>query len=231
MKKLIICLKLSEGFLCVRVKSLSKGNNSKRDPLSSSNLRDSTALPLTSSLPNEASFDDNITDVPNEKNTFAWAKPTEREKSPPFNLDHIPSGRAEGHAAASVYSDYYKCQIGGQKAIAEDDFDYTKEAFEQEKTSWMNNNKVESYDIPALEDKQRNDATMKRRDIPHFMTNNSNADDNHLNALLKVITYLHSRYLLFGSLKGYSGADKFCYDFFRKKKILYLPIVSKLRTQ
>ncbi|KAF2304863.1 hypothetical protein GH714_039203 [Hevea brasiliensis] len=168
-----------------RVKSLSKGNNSKRDPLSSSNLRDSTALPLTSALPNEATFDDNIADVPNGKNMFAWAKPTERETSPTVNLDRVPSGRAEGHAAASVYSDYYKSQTGGQNGIAEDDFDYTKEAFEQEKPLWMNNNKAESYEISALEDKRRNDAPMKRRDVPHFLANNSHSDDNHLNALLK----------------------------------------------
>ncbi|KAE8688135.1 ATP binding microtubule motor family protein isoform 5 [Hibiscus syriacus] len=51
-----------------RVKILSKGNNSKRDTLSSSsNLRESTALPSASSLPTDI-FDDIIIIVPLEKN-------------------------------------------------------------------------------------------------------------------------------------------------------------------
>ncbi|MBA0564475.1 hypothetical protein Golob_009416, partial [Gossypium lobatum] len=64
-----------------RVKSLSKGNNFKKDMLSSSsNLRESTALPLSSSLRTDT-FEDDITDVPFEKNKFGWSKPIERDTS------------------------------------------------------------------------------------------------------------------------------------------------------
>ncbi|KDP33665.1 hypothetical protein JCGZ_07236 [Jatropha curcas] len=166
-----------------RVKSLSKGNN-KRDPLSSSNLRDSTALPLTSVLPNETAFDNNTTDISNGKNKFGWGKPIETETSPPLKVDRVPSGRAEEHLAASVYSDYYKRPMGGQSGIPDDDFDYTKEAYEQEKPSWTNNKKLETYEIPAMGDRPRTNAPAKLRDIPDFMANNSHSDDD-LNALLK----------------------------------------------
>ena len=89
-------------------------------------------------------FDNTITVVPNETNRFGWAKQTERETSPPFNVNRIPSGRAEGHLAASGYSDDPKCQIGGQVGIVEDDFDYTSGNYEQGKSSRTNNKKVET---------------------------------------------------------------------------------------
>lgn len=145
-------------------------------------------MPLTSVLPTEPTFEDNITDVPSEKNSFGWPKPIERETSPPFNMDRVPSGRAEGNLPVSVYSDYYKSQKGGQNGIDEDGFDYAEETYEQEKPSWLNNNKkVETYQISALEDRWRTDALMKHRDVPVFQANNSHSDDE-LNALLKVFT-------------------------------------------
>ncbi|XP_011043462.1 PREDICTED: kinesin-13A-like [Populus euphratica] len=168
-----------------RVKSLSKGNNSKRDPLSSSNLRDSTTLPLTSFPPSEPTFVDSIADFPNEKSRFGWSRPTERETSPPFNMDRVPSGRAEGNLSASVQTDYYKVQSGGQSGIIANDCNYTEESCEHEKPSWMNNNKkVDTFQKSALEDRRRNDALMKQRDVLAVQANNSHSDDE-LNVLLK----------------------------------------------
>ncbi|XP_042973222.1 kinesin-like protein KIN-13B isoform X1 [Carya illinoinensis] len=168
-----------------RVKSLSKGNSSRRDPLSStSNLRESTALPLSSALPAESIFEDNITSVANDKNRFGWPKQIETEPSPPFNVDRVTSGRMEGSLPASVYSDYYKGQRGGQSDIAEDDFDYSEQTYEQEKPSRMNNKKLEAYQRSVLDDKRKIDTQVKWRDMADFEANNSHADDD-LTALLK----------------------------------------------
>ncbi|GMI81251.1 hypothetical protein like AT3G16060 [Hibiscus trionum] len=137
-----------------RVKSLSKGNNSKKDMLSSSsNLRESTALPLSSSLPVDA-FEDSITDIPFEKNRFGWSKPTERDTS--FKMDSVPSGRD---------TDYVKGQRGGLNSMAEDDFDYSEETYEQ----------------PKMLQKTK-DALTKHVDPSTFDYNNS---DDDLSALLK----------------------------------------------
>ncbi|XP_052304988.1 kinesin-like protein KIN-13B [Populus trichocarpa] len=168
-----------------RVKSLSKGNNSKRDPLSSSNLRESTTLPLTSFSPSEPTFVDSIADFPNEKSRFGWSRPTERETSPPFNMDRVPSGRAEGNLSASVQTDYYKVQSVGQSGIIANDCNYTEESYEHEKPSWMNNNKkVDTFQKSALEDRRRTDTLMKQRDVLAVQANNSHSDDE-LNVLLK----------------------------------------------
>ncbi|KAJ6372258.1 hypothetical protein OIU76_026692 [Salix suchowensis] len=168
-----------------RVKSLSKGNSTKRDPLSSSNLRDSTTLPLTSFSQLEPTFVDSIADFPNEKSRFGWSRPTERETSPPFNMDRVPSGRIEGNLPASVHTDYYKVQSGGQSVIIANDCNYTEESYEIEKPSWMNNNKkVDTFQKSALEDKRRTDSLMKQRDVLAVQAINSHSDDE-LNVLLK----------------------------------------------
>lgn len=153
---------------------------------SSSNLRDSTALPLSSVLPAKLIPEDILIDVPNEKNRFGWANQIEREPSPPSNVDRIPSGRVEGNLPASVYSDYYKGQKGGQYDIMEDDHDYSLEIYEQEKGLQINN-KFETDPMSALEDRRKTDVLKKRRDLPAFEANYSSDDD--LNALLKVITF------------------------------------------
>ncbi|KAJ6435366.1 hypothetical protein OIU84_000541 [Salix udensis] len=168
-----------------RVKSLSKGNSTKRDPLSSSNLRDSTTLPLTSFSQLEPAFVDSIADFPNEKSRFGWSRPTERETSPPFNMDRVPSGRIEGNLPASVHTDYYKVQGGGQSVIIANDCNYAEESYELEKPSWMNNNKkVDTFQKSALEDKRRTDSLMKQRDVLAVQAINSHSDDE-LNVLLK----------------------------------------------
>ncbi|EOY30806.1 ATP binding microtubule motor family protein isoform 2 [Theobroma cacao] len=166
-----------------RVKSLSKGNNSKKDTLSSSsNLRESTALPLASALPTET-FEDNITDVPYEKNKFGWSKQIERDTSPPFKVDPVPSERAEGNVAVP-YSDYNKGQRGGLNGLTEDDFDYTEETYEQQKMLRKMNRKAQTYQMPALEEKWKTDALTKLVDPSTFDDNHSHSDDD-LNTLLK----------------------------------------------
>ncbi|KAK8477983.1 hypothetical protein V6N13_002544 [Hibiscus sabdariffa] len=136
-----------------RVKSLSKGNNSKKDMLSSSsNLRESTALPLSSSLPIDA-LEDSVIDIPFEKNKFGWSKPTERDTS--FKVDSVPSGRDTS----------FKGQRGGLNGMAEDDFDYSEETYEQ----------------PKMLQKTK-DTLMKHVDPSTFDYNNS---DDDLSALLK----------------------------------------------
>uniref|UniRef100_A0A5B7BPC7 Kinesin-like protein n=1 Tax=Davidia involucrata TaxID=16924 RepID=A0A5B7BPC7_DAVIN len=166
-----------------RVKSLSKGNSSKRDPLSSSlNLRSSTALPLSSALPTVSASEDDVVDVPHGSSRFGWSKQFERESSPSFNVERVPSGR---NLASSVYTDNYKGQRGGRGEIAEDDFDYSEEINEQDKPSWMMNKKVENYQTSALDDKMRKNGTQTRqRDLPDFEDNNSHSDDD-LNTLWK----------------------------------------------
>ncbi|KAL0354683.1 UNVERIFIED_CONTAM: Kinesin-like protein KIN-13B [Sesamum radiatum] len=57
-----------------RVKSLSKGNNSKKDVLSSTSyLKESTAQPLSSALPPSSAFDDDTGD--------SWPEQTDREEN------------------------------------------------------------------------------------------------------------------------------------------------------
>ncbi|MBA0876099.1 hypothetical protein Goshw_027638 [Gossypium schwendimanii] len=147
-----------------RVKSLSKGNNFKKDMLSSSsNLRESTALPLSSSLRTDT-FEDDITDVPFEKNKFGWSKPIERDTS--LKVDPVACGSVDGHLVGP-YSDYFNSQRGELNDMPEDDFDYSEEAYEQ--PMMLQNTK---------------DPMMKRANPSTFDDNNYHSDDD-LSALLK----------------------------------------------
>ncbi|GMI97722.1 hypothetical protein like AT3G16060 [Hibiscus trionum] len=151
-----------------RVKSLSKGNNSKKETISSSsNLRESTTLPLASYLPADT-FEDNITDVPFDKNKFGWSKSIQR--GPSSKVDRVPSGRREGNMAVP-YSDHFKGQRGDLNGMAEDDFDYYQETYEQ------------TYQMP-LEEKPKIGVSTKSADPSTFDDNNSHSDDD-LSALLK----------------------------------------------
>jgi kinesin family protein 2/24 len=140
-----------------RVKSLSKGNNSKRDP-----LRDSTVLPLSSS------------DV-----SFGWSKQIERDTSQPFAVNRVPSGRADGYLAPSASTDYYKSQKG-------DDYDYYEETYDQDqKLSWKNK-KTETYQTSsAFDDRRTNDALLKPKNLPVNIEANDFQSDDGLNVLLK----------------------------------------------
>ncbi|KAI4350863.1 hypothetical protein L6164_005270 [Bauhinia variegata] len=169
-----------------RVKSLSKGNISKRDPLStSSNLRDSTALP-SSVLSHESTFEDEINYVSTEKNRLGWSKQLEREPSPPINVDRVPSSRIGGNLSASVYSDSQRGQKGSQNDKAENETDYLGRTYEQDKIR-KTYKKVDTNQPSAVGDKRRTDSHVKRADPPHLDSNYSNDDDDDddLNALLK----------------------------------------------
>ncbi|KAG6587955.1 Kinesin-like protein KIN-13B, partial [Cucurbita argyrosperma subsp. sororia] len=99
-----------------RVKSLSKGNSTRRDPLTS-NLRESTASLLSSSVPMKQSFEDNRTYLPNDKNRFGWSKQNVREGTPPLNVERIPSNRAD------ITLPHLKSQPSFQDDFTKDDID------------------------------------------------------------------------------------------------------------
>ncbi|PSS01876.1 Kinesin-like protein [Actinidia chinensis var. chinensis] len=129
-----------------RVKSLSKGNSSKRDPLlSSSNLRSSIALPLSSVSPT-------LMDVPDETNRFGWSKQIERDSSSSLNVERVPSGRVQGNLPSSVFLDTCRGGRRGGSDIIEDEFDYSETTYEQDKPSSMMNKKVEKYQEHADDD-------------------------------------------------------------------------------
>lgn len=150
---------------------------------SSSNLRDSTALPLSSVLTTERTFEDSITYVPSDKIRFGWSKQIDKEPSPPLNMDRVPSWRVEGSLSASVYSDYYKGQRGAQNGTGDDDFDYSEQTYEEEPLR-VNNKKVENYQKTRLEHK-KTDTQIKQKNQTEFEVNYSGSDED-LIALLKV---------------------------------------------
>ncbi|KAF7813826.1 kinesin-like protein KIN-13B [Senna tora] len=160
-----------------RVKSLSKGNSSRKDAIpSSSNLRESTTLPP--SLSYEDTFEDEINYVPSEKNRFGWSKQVEREPSPPINMDRVPSGRMGGNSATSIFSDSQRGHRAGQNDKAENEADYLKPTtYEQDRTRKISK-KVDSSRLATVEDKI--DSRVKHMDLPK-----ANNPDNDLNALLK----------------------------------------------
>lgn len=82
-----------------RVKSLSKGGNSKKDMFSSTlNLKESTNLPLSSVLPVVPTYEDDMTDVwpdQNERDEFDVEEAYEQEKpswknggQEPYNISY-----------------------------------------------------------------------------------------------------------------------------------------------
>lgn len=165
-----------------RVKSLSKGNNSKKDILSI-NLRDSTSVPLSSASPTVATLDGDMVDVSNETNRLTWSKQNETETSLPFNMDHDFSGGEDVHFS-SVYADYSKEQRGRAFTNAEE-FDFLEESNDRDKPSWRKN-KPELYPVSTWEDRTRKvNAQMKwSNDLPDLDVKSSHPDDD-LNALLK----------------------------------------------
>ncbi|KAK3034356.1 hypothetical protein RJ639_032254 [Escallonia herrerae] len=160
-----------------RVKSLSKGNSSRKDPLTSSvNLRSSTALPSSSLLPTILGSKDEII---HESNRFGWSKETERDSSRSFNMDRFPS-RAQD--LVSTVSPSNKYQGGCQGDIIEDDFELSEETYGQDKPFWMMNKKVETYEHSALEAKATEPSSQTKQTDTE--TDNSGSRDN-LNVLLQ----------------------------------------------
>ncbi|XP_058074390.1 kinesin-like protein KIN-13B isoform X1 [Magnolia sinica] len=166
-----------------RVKSLSKGNNSKKDLQSATlGLRDSTTVPLSSVLPTVSTFDGIMVDVSGETNRFGWSKQVQSETSLPYNVNHGLGGRDERHLA-SEYVDYSKEQRGRGYTTGED-FGFSQESDQQNKPSWKMG-KQEPLQISAANDKTRKvNALMKWKDMEGLDANSSRPDDD-LNALLK----------------------------------------------
>ncbi|KAJ9538730.1 hypothetical protein OSB04_031463 [Centaurea solstitialis] len=129
-----------------RVKSLSKGNNSRKDLSSStSNLRNSVALPLSSlSSTITRSEDVKLERLPYETNRFGWPKQTEREFIPSLNME--PVGRSTTHLpSTTVSSENYRSDYGGtDEEIMEDDFDNSMETNEPKNMSSMPDNQLEN---------------------------------------------------------------------------------------
>ncbi|KAK8698463.1 hypothetical protein V6N13_114580 [Hibiscus sabdariffa] len=153
-----------------RVKSLSKGNNSKKDALSSSsNLRESTALPLPSSLATDT-FEDIITVVPLERKRHGWTDRIERDASPPFKVERVQSGRAEGNLAV-VYSDYYKGQKGGLNGMAVDDSAVDDTGYSEEKqvdpSTFDDKYSNSDDDLNALLKEEEDLISAHRRQVEH----------------------------------------------------------------
>ncbi|XP_052182537.1 kinesin-like protein KIN-13B isoform X2 [Diospyros lotus] len=163
-----------------RVKSLSKGSSSKRDPLSSSsNLRSSTALPLSSISSSVTASEDSMLDVPYESNRVGWPKQTERELTPSFNIERVPSGRAQGNFSSSLYSNNYKGLRAGDD-ITEDNSDCFDSSYEQDRSSSMINKMASE-----VENKTRKTGMQtKPRDVADFQPPKLYTDDD-LDALLK----------------------------------------------
>ncbi|GAU43456.1 hypothetical protein TSUD_140930 [Trifolium subterraneum] len=164
-----------------RVKSLSKGNSSRRDPLSSSNHRDSTVLPV---IPHDNTFEDETTYVSSsERNQFGWSKQPEREPSPSNNVDRVSSGRFEGSLAPSVYSDQQRGQRGIQNGRAEKENDYLAPTYGQDRTR-KTIKRVDNNQLSTVEDKRKTDSRAKHVNLSHVENTYSDPDDD-FNALLK----------------------------------------------
>ncbi|KAM0020751.1 putative plus-end-directed kinesin ATPase [Helianthus debilis subsp. tardiflorus] len=143
-----------------RVKSLSKGSNSKKDVSSStSNLRNSIALPVSSTTltrfedvisekphepnrrfedvisekPHEPNrrFEDVISEKPHEPNRFGWRKQTDKDSS--ITMDRVPVGRSTIYAPPT--EDYLSDNDGTDEEIMEDDFEYSMEVNEPKNVS------------------------------------------------------------------------------------------------
>ncbi|XP_068647762.1 kinesin-like protein KIN-13B [Aristolochia californica] len=163
-----------------RAKSLSKGNNSKRDPLSSTlNLRDSTAFPLSTVLP----IDGNSVDMSNETNRFGWSKQPQMETSLPPSMENNFSVGDDGQLA-SVYLNYSREQQVDRGYATGEEFDFPDESYGQDKQLGRKG-KPETYRVSATENKTRKGETqMKWKELPDSDANGLNAESN-LNALLK----------------------------------------------
>lgn len=181
-------LELSDSYEFSRVKSLSKGNSSKKDLMSSSlNIRDSTTFPLNSLSTAESNFENNLDETVNEKKNFLRPKWMNREASPPINVDCTDGGWCEGNMAESLYSGAYKQHKGFLPDPILKDSDYSAEYNVVEKPSRMPINKVETSQISDIEEKRRAEIQHEGRELQELDATNLHLDDD-LNALLKVIS-------------------------------------------
>lgn len=159
-------------FLIYRVKSLSKGNNPKKDLYSTLNLRDSTVLPLPSVSPTVSPFDEEMS---TDSDKIGWSKPNVFDNSLPFNLVNKLSGKDE-EKYGSLYS-------GGLTSES-----YTKggKCYEQDTHQWEKG-KPEIQLLPFSENKSRKyEGENTWKSITNVSRNGSRSDDD-LNALLQVL--------------------------------------------
>ena len=166
-----------ELFNLFRVKSLSKGNTSKRDITSSTTSKDSNSQPFSSGPGQQLNVEEITTDSLNGSSRFGWSRELEREASASPKIERVPSGRADS-AAVSGYTDYYRGQNGGLIDMTVDDDDTSADVYEQEKRYRIKNKKPETFHVLAAENRTRKEHT-------DFYLNNMNSDDD-LNTLLKV---------------------------------------------
>lgn len=99
-----------------------------------------------------------------------------------YNADHAPGGRDEGTFVSS-YASYFREQTKGSTAV--EDYDYSEEAYEQDKPSWKKG-KADAYFASPLENRMRRaDSRTKWKNVPEVDANDLHSDED-LNALLKV---------------------------------------------
>lgn len=162
-----------------RVKSLSKGNNSKREPLSSINLRNSIAV--SSSVLSASGSDDNVRDAPNHPETskLGWAKQAEKESSTSLQVDRIPSGRIGSDNHKQFGTNVERVPSGRMQSSQvhqnEDVFDYS--GVQEQDKSWLTN--LSSNHTSNLENKI---PMPKKYGDLH---SDDDDDDHDLTALLK----------------------------------------------
>ncbi|MFS7991029.1 putative plus-end-directed kinesin ATPase [Helianthus anomalus] len=154
-----------------RVKSLSKGSNSKKDVSSStSNLRNSIALPVSSTTLTH--FEDVISEKPQELNRFGWRKQTDKDSS--LTMDRVPVGRSTIYAPPT--EEYLSDNDGTDEEIMEDDFEYSMEVNESknvsrfEKPSTQMKPIVEANDdLAALLEEEENLVNAHRKQVEKTM--------------------------------------------------------------
>ncbi|KAL9242368.1 hypothetical protein vseg_016376 [Gypsophila vaccaria] len=139
-----------------RVKSLSKGNNSKREQISSTAPRDSQTVNSSSAVaPN---LEDSANDDLSGSGRFGWSREFERETPPSPHIERVHSGRAEN----------------GLVDMSIDNYGYSVDTNESE-SPWMKNKNAETHRVAAAEIRTRGN---------DYRANNASSDDD-LNALLK----------------------------------------------
>ncbi|XP_071911000.1 kinesin-like protein KIN-13B [Coffea arabica] len=177
-----------------RVKSLSKGNSSKREPLSTLNLRSSTPVALSSISQVVSGSEDNVFGglQNQELSKLGWPKQQERESSLSSNIERVPSSQAQSNLAATVHIENHKqfgpsidrvpsgrAQWSSLVHTNEDNFDGSKGISDH--ASWSINPKLDSHQLRNIDDKTGN---VKYGDPSELEPSSLIAEDD-LTALLK----------------------------------------------
>ncbi|XP_076910074.1 kinesin-like protein KIN-13B [Bidens hawaiensis] len=151
-----------------RVKSLSKGSNSKKDlSTSTSNLRNSIAFPITSSTLTR--FEDVTPEKPHETNQFGWRKQTDKDSSSSsLTIEHVPLQKSTMYTPP--YEDYLSDNGGSNEAIMEDDVDYSMEVNDPKNTSRIEKPVVEANnDLTTLLEVEENLVHAHRKQVEETM--------------------------------------------------------------